>query len=339
MVWSIPLLFIILLGCIDKQHHRIYRIYGYALGTSYSIKYIGVKKQETKFRRAIDSLFHCMDRSMSTYLPESLISRSNSGDTSVVFDSYFCHVFRKSKEIYSKTDGFFDPTVGTLRDLLSFGEMLPEKFPTQLAQKRMKYIGFDKVILNSQRKLSKNLSEIQLDFNAIAKGYAVDIIAHYMHTQRVVDFLIEVGGEVYAQGKNLTQKHWRVGVEKPYQELKNGRVLQAIVALQNESLATSGNYRKYYLTEGGKKIVHTVNPKTGLPFPNDMRSASVIAKDCMTADAYATAFMAMGVEKSKEIIEKVKEIEVFFIYEDREERTLKNFFTPGFRDRIIDLYP
>ena len=325
----------LLFACSSEKQQNLYTIYGYTFGTSYSCKYIESKNQDAKFRLAIDSLLHILDRSMSTYIPESLISRSNSGDTSVVFDQHFIRVFRKSKEVHAKTNGFFDPTVGVLRDLLPFGTVLTKKNLTPEVQERKKYIGFDKVKLNQERKLVKTLVPIQIDFNAIAKGYAVDVIARYMHTQSVSNFLIEIGGEVRTRGKNLNRKPWKLGIEKP---LKGQRALEAIVALNDESLATSGNYRKYYITEGGDQVVHTINPKSGLPFPNDMRSASVIAKDCITADAYATAFMAMGFERSKKILEQVPELEVFFLYQ-KQGQPLQSFFTAGFRDRAVDLQP
>lgn len=327
---------IIIFGCAESREQNMFSFYGYALGTFYNCKYLDKTDQAHRHQRAVDSIFRVINHSMSTYIPESKLSRSNSGDTSVFFGEHFSNVFHKAKDVYEKSAGFFDPTVSVLNDLLSFENSVSDHFSEQLAANRKKYIGFDQVALTKEGKLIKKRPAIQMNFNAIAKGYAVDVIAMYFSKHNIQNFLIEVGGEVRVKGKNLAEKYWCLGVEKPLKEGNPQRVLETIVELRNEALATSGNYRKRYETKTGQTVVHTINPKTAMPFPNNMRSASVIAPNCMEADAYATAFMAMGFDTGLELLQNLSHIEVLFIYSDAS-GNIQQFCTPGFKDRSIDL--
>ena len=224
-------------------------------------------------------------------------------------------VFEKSKRIHQETDGFFDPTVGNLVNAYGFG---PEKgnftLSDSLINEFMKDIGFEKVSLKD-RKINKENPNVYLDFNSIAKGFAIDIIARFFDSKKVDNYLIEIGGEIRSKGSKKDNKPWVIQIVNPSNvQDENGFT---ILKLADISMATSGNYRKYRVTDDGKKYVHTINPKTGLATESNLLSASVFTKtNCADADAYATAFMAMGFEKSKQFLEKNLDIKAILIYTD-----------------------
>ncbi|MDP4599778.1 MAG: FAD:protein FMN transferase, partial [Polaribacter sp.] len=250
-----------------------------------------------------------------TYIPTSDISKINDGDLTVEVDDFFVEVFEKSKRIHQETDGFFDPTVGNLVNAYGFG---PEKgnfiLSDSLINEFMKDIGFEKVSLKG-RKINKENPNVFLDFNSIAKGFAIDIIARFFDSKKVDNYLIEIGGEIRSKGSKKDNKPWVIQIVNPSNvQDENGFT---ILKLADISMATSGNYRKYRVTDDGKKYVHTINPKTGLATESNLLSASVFTKtNCADADAYATAFMAMGFEKSKQFLEKNLDIKAILIYTD-----------------------
>ena len=251
--------------------------------------------------------------SLSTYLPHSDISKINSGDATVVVDSYFLEVFEKSTRIHQETNGFFDPTVGNLVNAWGFG---PKKEKNDLnsdeIKKLMQYVGLDKVrIVN--RKVIKDSPEIYLDFNSIAKGYGIDIIGRFLESKNIHNYLVEIGGEIRARGKKQNGNYWKVGIDNPNTD--GSRSISRSISLVNQSMASSGNYRKFRVSNDGKKYVHTINPKTGDALESNLLSATVIAnKDCADVDGYATAFMAMGLEKTKEFLQTHTDISVFLLF-------------------------
>jgi thiamine biosynthesis lipoprotein len=306
-------LFLLLFSCIEK-HHPYRKLAGQALGTSFHITYQDNKNRS--FEKEIDSLIHEVNRSLSTYLPESDISKINSGNTTVVVDAMFEEVFAKSKRIFKETDGIFDPTIGILVNAWGFG---PGRKINNISKKTidslLQYVGFDKVkIINGH--VLKERKEIYLDFNADAKGYAVDILGRFFEMQGIQNYLIEMGGEIRTRGKNAKGKYWKIAIEKP--NFDGTRSYQTFLELKDESIATSGNYRKFKIDQKtGMKYAHTIDPKTGYPAKSDLLSASVIAKlDCADVDGYATALMAMGLEKSKILLENHRELKSFLIYVD-----------------------
>ncbi|HSP11322.1 MAG TPA: FAD:protein FMN transferase [Salegentibacter sp.] len=301
---------------------------GSALGTTYSIKYFS--GNELKVQPALDSIFEIINTSMSTYQPDSDISRINRGDTSLVVDEHFVKVFQASRKIYEESEGYFEPTVGNLVNAYGFGPEKQLDKPDQVTLDSLhRLVGFDKLKLDAENRVQKSTPGIYIDFNAIAKGYAIDVIAEYFDEKGVSDYLIELGGEVVARGRNLQKDaDWMVAIDDPEQK-EGKRTFQGILALKNRAMATSGNYRKFSTDSAGNSFVHTINPITGRAQKNDLLSASVLAENCTLADGYATAFMAMGFEKSVNLLEKLDKVDAYLIYVDNGES--KVFTTEGFK--------
>jgi thiamine biosynthesis lipoprotein len=256
---------------------------------------------------------------MSTYIPDSDISRINRNE-SVVVDTHFKSVFIASKRIYETTDGVFDPTIGAVVNAWDFG---PEGKIVGLDSLKinqlMTSVGLHKVslILDSKGdKISKPEGAF-LDFNAIAKGYGVDVIAKFLERKNINNYLVEIGGEIRCKGKNIERnKSWNVGLDRPRFDGVQDQSPQRAIRLSNQAMATSGTYRKFKMDENGNRYSHIINTKTGYPSKTNILSVSVIAKDCMTADAYATAFQAMGIAKVTEFLKSHPELKVFIIFEN-----------------------
>ena len=287
---------------------------GFALGTSYNIKYSSsIPKQEVQ--KGIDSLLNVLNTSLSTYLTQSDISKINSGDNSIVVDEHFINVFKKTTEVWKATDGFFDPTSGSLVNAYGFG---PEKPINNLTQKKIDslllIIGWEKISLLPDGRVKKKHPNIFIDFNAVAKGYIVDVIGNYLEDIGNNNFLVEIGGEVLARGISpKTNLPWKIGIENPKNQTNQISLVQTL-RLKDEAMASSGNYRKYRDNiKTGERFVHIVNPKNGLAFQSKVLSVSVKAPDCITADAWATALMVMSLEDGKEIIENITDLEALWI--------------------------
>ena len=258
-----------------------------------------------------------IDLSLSTYVPASIISGINKNDTAVIVDDHFINVFNQSIEVSEKTNGLFDVTVAPVINAWGFGFTKKANVDSVMIDSLLEFIGYKMVKLEG-KKLVKQKPQSMLDFNAIAQGYTVDVLATYLESKGITNYLVELGGEVRAKGKKNKDKYWTVGIDQPNEIPTDGRPLQAIIKLKDRALATSGNYRKFYV-EDGKKYAHIIDPYTGYPAKHNLLSATVLANDCMTADAYATAFMVMGLEKSKHFLSEHKELqlEVFFIYDEK----------------------
>lgn len=305
---------------------------GNALGTTYAITYIA--DQELNFQKEIDSVFQAVNKSMSTYIPDSDISKINDGDSTIVIDTMFEEVFKLSKEIHEATGGYFDPTVGVLVNAWGFGPGNQIELDSTRVDSLLQFVGWDKVHLNSNQTIKKSNPNIRFDFNAVAKGYAIDRLGVMLNEKGIDNFLVEVGGEVLAKGTNtISRKDWTVGIDDP--QVVEGRKLKLIINLKNKALASSGNYRKFRVDSvTGEKFVHTINPKTGFTKNSNVLAASVVADDCAIADAYATAFMAMDLEESIKLIES-QQLDVYIIYSDAEGQT-QEFMTSGFKELIVD---
>lgn len=296
------------LGC-QKARPAYTQLEGSAQGTTFRIVYEDTASRD--FSTSMDSIFRVIDRSMSLWDSTSLISLLNANDPAVQADAHFATVFRKAWEVSALTDGYFDCTVGPLVKAwgFSYKKNLPPPNSVQVDSLR-RLIGYHKVQL-SDGKLSKENSQIQIDFNAIAQGYTVDVLADFLQAKGVKKYMVEVGGEVRAQGRNERGEIWRIGIDKPVDTAAVGRPLQAVVSLNNKSLATSGSYRKF-VERDGQKLSHAIDPHTGYPITHTLLSISVLAPDCMTADAYATAFLVMGLEKAIPLA-KEKGLEIYGI--------------------------
>jgi thiamine biosynthesis lipoprotein len=321
---SILIGLLIFTACGREMKNTI-TISGAAQGTTYTITYLA--GAYSNYREEIDSIFRAIDRSVSTYQKESVISRVNHNETHAV-DAHFIAVFNKAMEVSNQTEGFFDVTVAPLINAYGFGFTKKEKVTPNKIDSLLKQIGYKKISLENNT-VAKASPEVMIDFNAIAQGYTVDILAEFLAHQGIRDYLIELGGEVRAKGKKLDGQPWTVGIEEPEETNAEGGTLNRTIPLQDRALATSGNYKKFYV-EGGMKYTHIIDPHTGRPAKNNLLSATVIAPDCMTADAYATAFMVMGLDRAKSFLAAHRNLElsVFFMYD--EQGDIKTYISPDF---------
>ncbi len=312
----------LLISCKQTDNTKLS---GLVFGTSYSIQYYSEHQQD--FQNKIDSLFYVVNKSMSTYQNDSNISKLNRNESNII-DEHFQKVFEASKDIFSKTDGAFDPTIGILVNAWDFG---PEgnivKLDSLKIDSLMVSVGLNKVHREGNRIIKENPNTF-LDFNAIAKGYGVDVISEFLEQQNIENYIVEIGGEIRTKGINIEKnKPWKVGVEMPHFDGTQS-IIRAI-SVTDEAMATSGTYRKFKIDKDGNRYSHIIDTKTGYPSKTNLLSISVIASNCMTADAYATAFKAMGIEKVKAFLEKHKELKVFLIYEN-EKNELETIGFNGF---------
>lgn len=307
-------------GCTKKLKNT--QLTGSVFGTTYSIIY----DSPIDYQKEMDSLFQIINKAMSTYHKDSDISKINQNKPHTV-DSHFTRVFHVSKAIYQQTEGAFDPTIGTLVNAWDFG---PEGRIVNLdslkINRLMDAVGFDKVSLQTNQIIKPKHSFI--DFNAIAKGYAVDVVYEFLRATNHRNFLIEIGGEIRVKGINIQkEKPWKVGIEMPH--FDGSQSLIKAIMLQDKALATSGTYRKFKRDATGNRYAHIIDTKTGYPSKTNLLSVSVVANDCMSADAYATAFQAMGIEKVNRFLKTKPEIKVFLIFEN-ENKALETLSINGF---------
>ncbi|MEI6274613.1 MAG: FAD:protein FMN transferase [Prolixibacteraceae bacterium] len=304
---------VVMNSCSQKKDLKLYKITGGAQGTYYAITYSAESNEN--LQPAIDSLFRQFDRSVSSYVPASVLSRLNNNDSSATADPIFETVFRKSMEVSANTEGAFDITVGPLVNAWGFGFSKKANVDQAMVDSLLPLVGYHKVSLKNG-KLIKADPRIRIDFDALAQGYTSDWLGNYFESKGIQSFLIDVGGEVLGKGSKPDGKIWSVAIEMPSKNATDERKIQAILSLKDKAISTSGSYRKYY-EENGVRYSHTIDPSNGYPVKHNLLSVSVLANDCMTADAYATAFMVMGVEKSKVFLTKHTEIEAYFISDDQ----------------------
>lgn len=308
----------------DEDISTFQKLEGHAFGTTFHITHEDASGQN--FEKQVDSLIHLINKSLSTYMPNSDISKINNGDSTIVVDKFFKEVFEKSYMVYQESQGWFDPTIGELVNAWGFG---PEDAVINLdsikIQRMLKFVGFDKVQLKNGR-VYKKFPETYFDFNALAKGYGVDVIGRFLEQQNITNYMVEIGGEIRTKGLSDKKKPWLIAIESPNYD--GSRSFQTRIELKNESVATSGNYRKYKTDSlTGEKYAHIINPKTGFPSKTNLLSVSVISKkDCADVDGYATGLMAMGFERSKQFIKDHQELKIILIYSDSN-GALKTFIT------------
>ncbi|WP_019670999.1 FAD:protein FMN transferase [Eudoraea adriatica] len=306
--------------------------FGGALGTSYSITYL--TERELDIQSEIDSVFEVINHSMSTYIPDSDISKINNGDATVRVDQMFREVFELSQEVHANTNGYFDPTVGALVNAWGFGPGDIVKMDSSKVDSILQFVGLDKVRLNSDGTITKKDPRIFMDFNAIAKGYAIDRLAILLDQKDIGNYLIEVGGEIISKGENkIKNKSWIVGIDDP--QIEEGRRLKLTLQLADKAMASSGNYRKFRVDSiTGQKYVHTIDPKTGYTRDSQILAVSVIANSCAKADAYATAMMAMELPESKKVLNQQEELDAYIIYLEKDGEVAE-FMTPGFKKLVV----
>lgn len=282
---------------------------GLIFGTIYQITY----QHPTSLKSEIEATLKAVDNSLSPFNKQSLITHINH-NASMQTDSLFRAVFLRSLEISEETNGAFDITVAPLVNAWGFG-FKKGHFPDSMQVDSLRQlVGYWKVRLDAENKVVKHDPRIMLNCSAVAKGFAVDEVARMLQSHGVNNLMVDIGGEVVIKGVNPQQRPWRIGINKPVDDsLSTNQELQAILELNEGALATSGNYRNYYYRDG-KKYAHTVDPRTGYPVQHAILSSTVLAADCMSADAYATAFMVMGLEEAERFVAIHPELAVYFIY-------------------------
>lgn len=296
---------------------------GLIFGTVYKITY----QHDENLKEKIEAELKHFDGSLSPFNDTATITRINRNED-IVPDSFFTNVFRRSAEISKETDGAFDITVASLANVWGFG-FKKGVFPdSAMIDSLLELTGYEKVKLSEEGKIVKQDDRILLSCSAIAKGYAVDVIAQLLKKEGIRNFMVDIGGEVVVSGQNPQNGAWRIGLNKPIDDsLAVNQELQAVLQVTDLGMATSGNYRNFYYKDG-KKYAHTIDPRTGYPVQHNILSATVIAKDCMSADAYATAFMVMGLEEAERFADAHPDIEACFIYAD-EEGKFQTYMTKG----------
>jgi thiamine biosynthesis lipoprotein len=321
---------LIVFACNPKSAYEYSQIQGFAQGTTYHITFKNSTRKN--YNVAIDSILKDFDMSLSEYIPNSIISRINSNDPTVKVDEHFKTVFIKSKQIWEQSGGAMDITVGPIINALGFGPTAKTAVDSANIKRLLKYVGFEKVRLENDR-IIKVDTAIKLDVNSIAQGYSVDVVCNFFDSEGIDNYVVEIGGEVRAKGKNSKGLYWSTGIDKPEEgNMEPGEKLQAIIRLKNQSVTTSGNYQKFY-EENGVKYSHIINPKTGLSVNSRLLSVTIVAKDCITADGWDTPLMVMGLEKGIEILKKHTELEALLIYTD-ENGNYQEYMTDGFKSMV-----
>ena len=283
---------------------------GMVFGTFYKITY----QHDKNLQKEIEAQLKSVNDALSMFDKKSIITAVNNNEQ-VKLNDMFVNVFKLAQSISEDTDGAFDITVAPLVNAWGFGYK-SGALPTQQDIDSIRaFVGYQKVKLSGMR-IQKEDARLTLDCSAIAKGYGTDVVARYFLREGIKNFMVEIGGEIVTHGVNPKRQQWSIGIEKPMEDsLAMKSELQTVLKVDDIAMATSGNYRNFYYKDG-KKYAHTIDPKTGFPVQHNILSATVLAKQCAVADAYATAFMVMGLEKSKEILARHKDLKAYLIYDD-----------------------
>ena len=291
------------------------KIEGETMATTYHVTYFD--KEKRNFKASVDSLLVMVNKSINIYDPESEISRFNKSKSSLKFElPYLLPPLKKSLEVVSGSQGAFDPTVMPLVNMWGFGSAKRIRPDSTKIDSLKSLVGFEKIQFNADS-VWKLEPRAQLDFGGIGQGYGADVVSQFLRSKGIENFLMELGGEGMAGGRNLkTDKPWELGILDPNSTHEN-QFFKAYVSLENKSFTTSGNYFNFREIDG-KKYSHTIDPDTGYPVQREILSASVFAVDAITADAWATAFMVMGHERAQEVLKSHPELDAFLIYSTKD---------------------
>lgn len=301
---------------------------GFIFGTIYHISY----QYDTNLKEQIEAELKKVDQSLSTFNKTSIISQVNCNEDPTT-DNMFREVFTLAENISQETEGAFDITVAPLVNEWGFGFKKGITPTRQVVDSLRNIVGYQKVALTDNGKIKKQDPRIMLDCSAIAKGYGCDVVARLLRNKGVSNFMIEIGGEIVTRGFNQKQEPWRIGVNKPTDDsLNTSQELQTILNVTDIAMATSGNYRNFYY-KNGKKYAHTIDPKTGYPVQHNILSATVLAKNCATADAYATSFMVLGLEGAQKILQQHPELMAYLIYADKDGKN-QTWYSPSLKSKI-----
>lgn len=330
LLWQLPFLAALIIGTIiilEKQP-PFRTNEGMVFGTVYKITYQSHEDLHADIKKALQEV----DNALSPYNPNSIITRINH-NVDTTLNTYFTDVFEVAQQVSNETEGAFDITVAPLVNAWGFGFKNSISVTPAIIDSLKQFIGHHKVKIENG-KIIKEDERLMLDCSSIAKGYGVDQVAKTLKDKGVQNYMVDIGGEVFVKGKNPKMKNWRIGINKPIEDsLSVNQELQTILEITDAAMATSGNYRKFYYKDG-KRYAHTIDPRLGYPIQHSILSATVIAKDCTTADAYATAFMVMGLEKAKEYCEKHPELNAYFICSG-ENDNYEIHYTPGMDKQIV----
>jgi thiamine biosynthesis lipoprotein len=326
-------LFFLLLLYSCREKPEFSKFAGTAQGTTYSIVFENsAKRNPFDLKEEIEKILRDFDMSLSLYEDSSIVSRINRNEDAGP-DQFFTEVFKRSIEISQLTNGAFDITVGPLVKAWGFGPDEHKDVSASKIDSLLQLVGIEKVQLRDGQIL-KSDPRVKLDFNAIAQGYSVDVLCGYLDKHGIKSYLVEIGGEVRVKG-DKGGSLWRIGIDRPEDNnMSPGENLEAVIEMKDRSLATSGNYRKYYV-ENGIKYSHTIDPKTGYPAKNQLLSATLLASDCATADGIATACMVMGKEKSIEFLDLHPEFDAYLIYSD-ENGIFKTWMTENLKGLVFE---
>lgn len=300
---------------------------GQIFGTTYHITY----QSDKDLHREILQRLQLVDQTFSTFNDESIISKINRNEP-VKLNQMFIEVFDLAKTVSKDTHGAFDITVAPLVNVWGFGFKSGTP-PTKAVIDSLRHLtGYEKVKLIGS-KVRKQDPRIMLDCSAIAKGYGSDVVAQYLRSRDVENFMIEIGGEIVVQGNSDKRLPWKIGVTKPTDDSTQvNNELQTVLNVSNTAMATSGNYRRFYY-KNGKKYAHTIDPKTGYPVQHNILSATVLANTCAKADAYATSFMVLGLEKTQQVLQHHPDLMVYLIYADGQGKN-KVWYSPSLKKAL-----
>lgn len=318
LLWQLPFLAFLIIGTVvivgrqksvPYQHDE-----GRIFGTTYHITY----QSDDNLKKEIEEILKAVDQEFSMFNPQSTVALINEGKRPTLSDD-FLEVYQLAQQVNEESDGAFDITVAPLVNAWGFGFKNQQMPNNHQIDSLRRLVGMEHVSLagaKGSQYVRFQRPRMMLDFSAIAKGYGTDRVARLLMSHDVANFMVEIGGEVYAKGNSEKRLPWRIGVSKPVDDPDNdAQELETVLNVTNQAMATSGNYRNFYY-KGGRKYAHTIDPKTGRPVQHSLLSATVLAPTCAEADAYATSFMVMGLDKARQVLERKKQLKAYFIYQN-----------------------
>ena len=324
--WQLPFLVLLIVGTvlILRKQAPFQTDQGLVFGTMYKITY----QSDENLKNEIEAELEKVNQSLSPFSKESVITHINQ-NTDLTADSLFTYVFQLAKQISEETHGAFDITVAPLVNAWGFGFKNATQIDSLTIDSIRQFVGIDKVRMENG-KVIKDDPRLMLDCSAIAKGFGVDCVARLFDRKGIKNYMIDIGGELVMKGENAQMNTWRIGINKPIDDsLAVNQELQTILEISNAGMATSGNYRNFYYKDG-KKYAHTIDPRTGYPVQHNILSSTVVAKDCATADAYATSFMVLGLDSAKAVSNAHPELDAYFIY-SKDNGETGVYFTEGMK--------
>ena len=332
LIWQLPFLVLLIVGTVliirQQQSTPYQKNAGLIFGTTYSVTY----QCDEDLQKEIEAELKKVDAEFSMFNSQSVVARLNNGEKPELSND-FIDVFKLARQVSEDTNGAFDITVAPLVNAWGFGfkhEQMPTK---EQVDSLRQLIGYQYVTLKDKT-IEMQKPGMMLDFSAIAKGYGVDVVARLLERHDIKNYMVEIGGEITTRGINPERVPWRIGVNKPNEDaLDESHELQTILNVTDKAMATSGNYRNFYVKEG-KKYAHTIDPKTGYPVQHTLLSATVLTDRCAKADAYATSFMVLGMDGAKQILERHKELMAYLIYTDSK-GNLAVWYSPSLKDKIV----